>query len=224
MKTYGKKNGFTTVELLTVVAILAVLVGALLGAAKHVRTRAYERLAASTISVMTTAIEQYHNDNKEFPFVAAQEIETEYLPEVFNIIDLEVTIEYKTGLDPLDVELIEVVDTPDKYTSIATLYFFLNRSINSSKIIGAISGKFLANKDRSGAAMTLRLGSKTVPLIWLVDPWGNPFRYRYVAGDNFPVIISAGPDGKFGSIEPTYPIDPDRDLSRTYDNISSADM
>lgn len=209
MKTYGKKNGFTLVELLTVVTILAVLAGMFLGAAKHVRTRAYERLAASTISVMVTATEQYHNDNKEFPFVADQEIETDDLLQVFNIVDLEETIEEKTGLDPADVELTNVVDLPDKYASVATLYFFLSRSTNSSKIISAISGKFLANKDKSGAAMILDLGSKTVPLIWVVDPWKNPFRYRYFAEDNFPVIISAGPDGKF---------------STTGDNISSADL
>jgi prepilin-type N-terminal cleavage/methylation domain-containing protein len=223
MKTYGKKNGFTAVELLTVVAILAVLVGMLLGAAKHVRTRAYERLAASTISVMVTAIEQYYNDNKEFPFVAAQEIETEYLAEVFGVDDLKTTIAYKMGLDPDDPDDIELIygNLANKYTSIATLYFFLDRSPNSSKIIGAISGKFLANTDKSGAAMTLGLGSKIVPMIWVVDPWGNPFRYRCLAEDSFPVIMSAGPDGKFGSKQPA---GPGRDISKTYDNISSADL
>ena len=219
MKTYGKKNGFTTIELLTVVGILAILAGALLGAAKHVRSRAYERLAASTISVMITAIEQYHHDNKEFPFAAPQEIETEDLTIVFNLGDLELTIEDKTGRDQADVELVDVVNSTNKYTSIATLYFFLNRSPNSSKIIGAINNKFLTNKDRSGAVMTLRLDSnKVIPLVWVVDPWGNPFRYRYYAGDNFPVIMSAGPDGKFGSAQS------DGDLSKTYDNISSADL
>jgi len=214
MKTYGKKNGFTTVELLTVVTILAVLAGMLLGAARHVRTRAYERLAASTISVMITAIEQYHNDNKEFPFVTEWLItQNPEVPFVFNdpggTRDLVDTIADKTGAGIVDLIGISSDDAQVMEASIETLYFFLNRSPNSSKIISAISGKFLTNKDASGDAIELTFGSKTVPLVRVIDPWKNPFRYRYFAGDNFPVIISAGPDGKFDT---------------TGDNISSADL
>jgi prepilin-type N-terminal cleavage/methylation domain-containing protein len=31
------------------------------------------------------------------------------------------------------------------------------------------------------------------------DPWGMPLQYRYASGDNFPKLISAGPDRKFGT-------------------------
>jgi general secretion pathway protein G len=31
------------------------------------------------------------------------------------------------------------------------------------------------------------------------DPWGRPLQYRYVPGDNFPELISAGPDREFGT-------------------------
>jgi len=220
MKTYGKKNGFTTVELLTVVAILAILAGAILGAAKYVRTRAYERLAASTISVMVTAIEQYHNDNKEFPFITEWVITQDpEEPFVFydpgGTRDLVDTIAAKTGVAFVQLTGISGEDAGLKEASIETLYFFLSRSPNSSKILGAVSGNFLTNKNGSNAEIKLNFGSnsefKTVPMIRVLDPWGNPFRYRYLAGNNFPVIISAGPDRKFS---PPY----------DNDNISSADM
>jgi hypothetical protein len=38
-----------------------------------------------------------------------------------------------------------------------------------------------------------------VPEIY--DPWGTPLDYRYEAGENFPELISAGPDRKFGNAD-----------------------
>jgi prepilin-type N-terminal cleavage/methylation domain-containing protein len=36
------------------------------------------------------------------------------------------------------------------------------------------------------------------PVPEIYDPWGTVLDYRYVAGDNFPEIVSAGPDKIFG--------------------------
>jgi len=33
------------------------------------------------------------------------------------------------------------------------------------------------------------------------DPWGRPLRYRYAPGDNFPELISAGPDIRYGTAD-----------------------
>ena len=35
----------------------------------------------------------------------------------------------------------------------------------------------------------------------IVDPWGRPLDYRYAPGDNFPELVSAGPDRKFGTAD-----------------------
>jgi len=40
-------------------------------------------------------------------------------------------------------------------------------------------------------------GAVNMPLI--CDPWGTVLDYRYVPGDNFPELISAGPDRIFGT-------------------------
>jgi hypothetical protein len=37
----------------------------------------------------------------------------------------------------------------------------------------------------------------SVPEIY--DPWGTAIDYRYILGDNFPELISAGSDKKFGT-------------------------
>lgn len=41
--------------------------------------------------------------------------------------------------------------------------------------------------------------TQTPPEIY--DPWGTPLDYRYVAGENFPRLISAGPDKTFGTTD-----------------------
>ena len=59
------------------------------------------------------------------------------------------------------------------------------------------------------------LPSDTGGLFEFLDPWGEPFRYRYVVGQTFPVVISGM----------TFPVvesgGPDRDLTTAGDNISS---
>jgi len=35
----------------------------------------------------------------------------------------------------------------------------------------------------------------------IYDPWGMVLDYRYVPGDNFPELVSAGPDKIFGTAD-----------------------
>ncbi|OHB72875.1 MAG: hypothetical protein A2Z25_05210 [Planctomycetes bacterium RBG_16_55_9] len=35
----------------------------------------------------------------------------------------------------------------------------------------------------------------------LYDPWGTVLDYRYVPGDHFPLVVSAGPDKTFGTAD-----------------------
>lgn len=35
----------------------------------------------------------------------------------------------------------------------------------------------------------------------IYDPWGTALDYRYIAGDNFPLLVSAGPDKTFGTTD-----------------------
>lgn len=39
------------------------------------------------------------------------------------------------------------------------------------------------------------------PVPEIYDPWGTPLDYRYVPGDNFPELVSAGPDRIFGNAD-----------------------
>ncbi len=70
------------------------------------------------------------------------------------------------------------------------LYKELGRIPDSRKVLDKISDSLMENK--YGVA-------DTPPEIY--DPWGTVLDYIYVAGDNFPELLSAGPDKIFGTTD-----------------------
>ncbi len=62
----------------------------------------------------------------------------------------------------------------------------------SRKILEKINGSLIKHDYDSGA-------EPPVPEIY--DPWGTPLDYRYEAGENFPELVSAGPDKIFGNAD-----------------------
>ncbi|NQT01757.1 MAG: type II secretion system protein [Planctomycetes bacterium] len=72
----------------------------------------------------------------------------------------------------------------------AYLYRELNLMPESRKILGRIADSLVKNE--YGTA-------DTPPEIY--DPWGTVLDYGYVPGDNFPELVSAGPDKIFGTAD-----------------------
>lgn len=67
MERHKYKTAVTLIEVLVVIALLAVLVTAGLGVSSYIQTQAREKLAESTISVLVTALGQYYEYWSEFP-------------------------------------------------------------------------------------------------------------------------------------------------------------
>ena len=70
------------------------------------------------------------------------------------------------------------------------LYKELHLIPESRKILDKISDSALKNEH----------GTAGTPAE-IYDPWGTLLDYRYAAGDNFPELISAGPDKMFGTAD-----------------------
>jgi type II secretory pathway pseudopilin PulG len=70
------------------------------------------------------------------------------------------------------------------------LYSELQSIPGVQKILAKIDDSSIENK--YGTA-------QTPPEIY--DPWGTPLDYRYVVGNNFPRLVSAGPDKTFGTTD-----------------------
>jgi len=75
---------------------------------------------------------------------------------------------------------------PDPNLNSETLYNGLNSIPSSRKVLEQIDSSLIADK-----------GGTPGPEIY--DPWGTVLDYRYAVGDNFPELISAGPDRSFSS-------------------------
>ncbi len=184
MNVFRKKNGFSTVELLMVIAVLIVLASALLKIAKGVRTQAEQRLANGQIDIIVTALQLYYDDNGDHPFTA-------------DPCYIETDLETDTGGT---INLTSGTHEPE-YSSSEAMFYFLDRSPNSSRIIDQMSATLISNKDQNGKELLMTFitstGTEDNSLVRFIDPWGKSLRYTYVAGNVFPVIESAGADGKF---------------------------
>jgi len=187
MKVSGNISGMTLFELVLAVTILAILVSIVAGVGGYALLQAKIRLAESTISILVTALEQYHDFSGEFP------------PECNDLTCLENTYLVGTFIGPGEPN--------DEFHSSEVLYYYLNRVPDSSRIIGAITDSLTTHLDEneSDAEDDRKLEFKPDPvkreenfyLIRFIDPWGKSLRYEYQPGDNFPKITSAGPDGDF---------------------------
>lgn len=60
-------SAFTLIEILTVIVIIMILAGLVVGAAKYAQTKAARSRAQAEIATMETALESYKNDNGAYP-------------------------------------------------------------------------------------------------------------------------------------------------------------
>jgi len=153
MKTHKYKRGLTLVEMLTVVAIIALLATMVISIAARIDNQSKERSLESIFALLESALQEYREYTGRFPEQSEKDftnavVHSQYLCEQ------------------------------------------LHRIPDSRRVLDKISGSLIENK--YGAV-------GTPPEIY--DPWGTALDYRYVSGDNFPELVSAGPDKIFGNAD-----------------------
>jgi prepilin-type N-terminal cleavage/methylation domain-containing protein len=196
MKRKQNKNGLTLVEILVAVLIIAILAAGLYSVSNYLETQSKIKLTKSTIEILCTALEQYRDFYGKFPFEAGIDYGRNQLQS-----------NEANGLNGnvSDNKCADFIapDYNDIYSSSEALYYFLNQFPAGKKIVDSINRSLLTNKGEKGKEYFIRLNvdMKCYPLIHIIDPWKYPLRYTYEQGDNFPLVISAGPDKDFN--EPT---------------------
>jgi prepilin-type N-terminal cleavage/methylation domain-containing protein len=153
MRTRKYKHGMSLIEMLIVMAVIALLATMVIGVASRIDTQAKERGVESIFVVLDSALQEYHEFTGHFP----EQTEKNYA-------NAAIHSEY--------------------------LYKELRSVPGVQKILEKIEDSWIHNK--YGTA-------QTPPEIY--DPWGTVLDYQYIAGDNFPRLISAGPDKKFGTAD-----------------------
>ena len=192
--------GFTLVELLVVVAIVLIIVSGIVTVGGTVRTQGKIRNTESTIRLLESALTDYHNYKKSgFPGSCGED---------FSFATLEIITGY--GGNPVNHALgspnwdgwgsLGVVDQNRLLaarSSIEILYFMLDTVPDCQKYLSRIAEDFKTNEDGD----FLDVNNDAVPLIEVNDAWQRPLRYKTISGEDFPELISAGPDGRFNTVD-----------------------
>jgi type II secretory pathway pseudopilin PulG len=163
-------------EVLTVIAIIAVLVSLVLGLGKRIKTQAREDFCKSGINIINSALEEYYDQYTWFPFTA------DFAYAQANLIAL---LDAEFGVTGSIAGIVE-----DTYASSEALFYYLDQKCpNSRKLIDKLAISLTAGGRQYDDGTVLH------DLVRFVDPWGNALRYMYSAGDVFPVVVSVGADG-----------------------------
>ncbi len=184
MKSYRYKTGVTLIEMLIVVAIIAILAALVITTAGRIEARAKEQLTESTIALITAAVEQFRDYDYQYPDA------------------LYSALKFPLDCNDIDVSYIEdaLGATAAGYVKNEVWCCFLSRVPECRKMLDKIAPSL-----KQGASITV--GGIGRDFLRIVDPWGKKIRYSYYYdynlghrnSDTFPVITSAGPDRIYGN-------------------------
>lgn len=186
MKARRHKTGVTLVEMLIVVAVIAVLVTMVIGIAARIDNKGKEQLTRSTFALLNAALGQFHDYGYRYPHP--------------NYYDLKFPLDCN---DISDADLINALGATASptggYLKSDVWYFFLSRAPASRKTLDRIDESLKQNTN-------IIFNDKEYSLLRILDPWGTALRYRYdydyTSPEDkwtFPVITSAGADRVFGT-------------------------
>jgi prepilin-type N-terminal cleavage/methylation domain-containing protein len=203
MKSCKRKTGVTLVEILIVVAIIAILVTMVIGIATRVDTQGKEQLTKNTIALLDAALGEFGDYGYRYSDSNYADFKFPLDCNNFNTSDFETKLGWTVGgLGTHDVN----------YSGSEALYFFLSRVPDCRQTLDKIDKSLITNKGSNGADMTITIDGKGYPLLRIIDPWRETLRYDYYnekgsptekkeSKKTFPVITSAGPDKEFGSAD-----------------------
>jgi prepilin-type N-terminal cleavage/methylation domain-containing protein len=202
MKRRQNKTGVTLVEILVVVAIIAILVTMVIGIAARIDTQGKERLTKNTIALLTAALGEFGDYGYRYSDPCDADFKFPLDCNNFNTSDLGTKLGGTISGGTHDAN----------YSGSEAMYFFLSRVPESRQTLGKIDKSLITNKGSNGADMTITIDTKSYPLLRIIDPWRETLRYDYYnekgsltekkeSKKTFPVITSAGPDKEFGSAD-----------------------
>jgi prepilin-type N-terminal cleavage/methylation domain-containing protein len=213
MKRRQNKTGVTLVEILVVVAIIAILVTMVIGIAARIDTQGKERLTKNTIALLTAALGQFGDYG--YRYSDSNYADFKFPPDCNGFSDTDLKTELQTALGV--IVSISGGTHDANYSGSEAMYFFLSRVPESRQTLDKIDKKLVTNLGLDGSPMKITINpgvdEKEYPLFRVIDPWGKTLRYDYYdetktnpddrrkSKKTFPVITSAGPDKEFDTAD-----------------------
>lgn len=219
MKGYKHKIGATLVEILIVVAVIAILATMVVGIATRINNQNKEKLTKSTFALLNAALGQFRDYGYNYNPITIDPVVRDFFrsldfPLDCNGLPLEPALGTALGATGASIMPLGVLHNPN-YSGSEVLYFFLSRVPASRKTLEKIDDSLITNLDSNKQPMQIQIdfpsGPKFFPLLRIIDPWGTTLHYDYyderdlnpIRRDkgkrNFPEITSAGPDRIFGT-------------------------
>ncbi len=230
MKSGTLKSGFTLIETLLVVAIIALLVAMVFGLTRRISDQGKERLCRDTLVLVDNALEQFRDfgyeykdsyyDGLVFP-LDCNDYDLTSVPPQPNLQDTLTNAINPSGvvIDPLSVGAYAV-----EFSGSGAMYFILSQVPDCKQTLDKIDKSLLTNEGTDkirdvNVIVTTGVGDIKYPFTRIIDPWGKTLRYDYYpdyddytgggpyknyrdsAKRTFPIVTSAGPDGKFDTTD-----------------------
>jgi prepilin-type N-terminal cleavage/methylation domain-containing protein len=213
------KTGFTLVEMVVVIAIVAVLATMVIGIAAHIDSRKDQKRAGRTLTLLNTALGQFHDYG--FSYDKDSDYTAFGFPLDCNGFDkdgVEDALEAALGLEAGAVIIIGA-HNPD-YSGNEVMYLLLSMVPSSRQTLEKIDKKLITSLGSDKQPMEITIGSaedlREYQLFRVLDPWGTALQYDYYdeqlppittaelntmkdSKKSFPLVTSAGPDRLFGT-------------------------
>ena len=210
MKTCKYKTGFTLVEMVVVIAIVAVLATMVVGIAAHIDSKKDQKRARRTIVLLSTALGQFHD--YDFNYKDSDYTAFGFPLDCNGFDEIQIAGALEAALGVGDVAISGAHDP--NYSSNEVMYLLLSMVPASRKTLDKIDRKLITNLGFDRQPMEITIGSgedaKRHSLLRVIDPWGTTLWYDYYneqgslteqikSKRSFPLVTSAGPDKKFGT-------------------------
>ena len=217
----GRLRGFTLIEMLVVMLIVALLAGGMMTVGNYVRQNAQVRSTEATIHLVTLALQEYqqHQDTRgelevfpPDPCVVGANLQP--TPALAWEQDAFVACWAEKGVIADDFAPDDFANGHFEFTwdkrlldqknrlvaarnSSEVMYWYLNDVEACEKVLAQLPSGSKTNDNSNG----ITVYEEPKPLIEVVDSWGRPLRYRTLGRGNFPSVDSAGPDGIFDTAD-----------------------
>ena len=217
MKSRKYKTAVTLMEMLIVIAVIAILATSVITVTRYVSSRTEVELAKGTIALITAALEQFADYGYRYTDTLSVAYSQFSFPlDCNSLTEADVNDMLNNALkDALNADSVAINGGSHlpEYSGSEILYFFLSQVPTSRETINQLDSSLITNEDEKGNGMFIEItrGSETrkYPLYRIIDTWGRALHYDYYDEDapdpdkakTFPVITSAGPDGKFGTAD-----------------------
>jgi len=194
MRTRAYKSGFTLIEMLLVVAIIAILVSMVVGIAKRIDDQSKERLCRNSIALLGNALEQFRDfgyeykdnyyDGLVFP-LDCNGYDPMTSAFTYNIRDtLHNALYSSNSLEPPNITVSPVAQHDQSFSGSEALYFILSQVPDCRKTLDKIDKSLLTNIGTDHVTpinITINFGatSQTLPFTRIIDPWKTPLNYDY---------------------------------------------